>query len=760
MTKRILIFATTYFPLVGGAEVAMKELTDRMPDIRFDLVCAKIKPGLAATEHIGNITVHRVGIGRPVDKFLLPVLGVVRALRIGKSSEIPVVWSLMASFGGFAALVYTWMRPKTCLVLTLQEGDPLEHYDKRAGAWRWLHRRIFRRANTVQAISRFLADWSMQMGFQGTPEVVPNGVDLKTFRVSGDSAARESLRKRFGFGQADTVLVTASRLSHKNAVDDLIVALTHLPLNHKVLILGTGEDEQKLRNLATEKGVSDRVVFAGTVSHADLPAHLQCGDIFVRASRSEGLGNAFLEAMACGVPIIGTPVGGIPDFLNDGDTGLLCRVNDPASIAQAVTRIQTGASLRARLIQQGRALVNEYYGWDGIAERMHQLLLRTAEGTQKTPLRILLATGIYPPDLGGPATYTHTLARLFTAQGHHVRVICYANETASMPDDPCPVTRISRGYGVVTRYVKYAQAVYRQAKGMDVVYLQGPVSEGVPGAIGAWFARRPIVMKVVGDYAWEQAVKEGEKELLDTFVTHFHTGKIRLLEALERWSARRATKVITPSRYLKKIVQAWGVPEERITVIPNAISELPNGMSREEARRTFGVEERRVLLTAVRAVPWKRGDFLISLLADLPTDVLLVVAGDGPERTHWHELAEQKGVTNRIRFLGRTDQKTLANWYRAADLFALPSGYEGYPWVVAEAASVGLPSMVSDKGGNPETKELLGAGLITVLPYDDRVVWLDALKKPWPAVGQTPSTGLPTQEQMLTDTLHTLSTAL
>lgn len=379
--KRILVFATTYFPLVGGAEVALKEITDRIPDIRFHLICAKLKPTLLETEEMGNVTVHRVGFGTSFDKFLLPVLGVKKALALG---EYPVVWSLMASFGGFAALGYTWVRPKTKLFLTLQEGDPLEHYDRRAGPFTWLHRMIFRRAHSVQAISHFLAQWSVHMGFKGRPEVVPNGVDLRTFLVSIDDAVRESKRTHLGFNRNDIVLVTASRLSHKNAVDDLINALTQLPESYRVLVLGVGEDEQKLRTLVHEKGLAQRVVFAGSITHAELPMYLQCGDVFVRASRSEGLGNAFLEAMACGVPVVGTRVGGIPDFLKDGDTGVFCEVNNPSSIARAVLRIQESDVLRMRLIQNGRALVRGAYDWEKIAARMQELLEQTRSRNMPT----------------------------------------------------------------------------------------------------------------------------------------------------------------------------------------------------------------------------------------------------------------------------------------------------------------------------------------------------------------------------------------
>jgi glycosyltransferase involved in cell wall biosynthesis len=370
--KRVIIFATTYFPLVGGAEVAMKEITDRLPDWQFDLVCAKIQSGLPSMEKIGNVTVHRMGIGLPIDKFFLPILGSLYTLFALRSPLL--AWSLMASYGGFAALVYAWFRPKAKMLLTLQEGDPLEHYAKRAGRLQFLHEHIFRRADAVQAISRFLAEWATNMGFKGTPVVIPNGVDIAKFSAKISPERRAELRRSWGVSDSDILLVTASRLSLKNGIDDLIRSLTALPATHKVVIAGEGEDREKLNALVEQKQLRDRVIFLGKRGHDELPEILQASDIFVRASRSEGLGNSFLEAMAARLPIIGTPVGGIPDFLTDGETGVFCKPRDPESIARAAKRIQEEPGLREKLIRQGAALVRERFDWNGIAQRMDALL--------------------------------------------------------------------------------------------------------------------------------------------------------------------------------------------------------------------------------------------------------------------------------------------------------------------------------------------------------------------------------------------------
>lgn len=351
----------------------MREITDRLPEYQFDLVCARLQKGLPDTEQIGAVTVHRCGSGRPMDKYLLPITGVWRACRLYPAQDISFVWSVLASYGGFAALAYTWIRPKARMLLTLQEGDPLEHYAKRVGVLSFLHRAVFRRANAVQALSRFLGVWAKEMGFTGEPVIIPNGVDISRFTQRINAERRQELRGQLGYRDSDHVLITTSRLSLKNGVDDLVKSLSHLPAEYKALVVGEGEDREKLLTLTQGLGLENRVQFLGKRGHDELPGLLQASDIFVRASLSEGLGNSFLEAMAAGLPIIGTPVGGIPDFLTDGETGVFCQPRDPESLAKAVVRIQTEPGLREKLVRQGEPLVRERYDWESISRQMKQL---------------------------------------------------------------------------------------------------------------------------------------------------------------------------------------------------------------------------------------------------------------------------------------------------------------------------------------------------------------------------------------------------
>ncbi len=374
--KRVLIFSTAYLPLVGGAEVALQEITNRLPGWKFELFCAKIKPNLAATERIGQVTVHRCGFGRPLDKYLLPLTAVWRALRVGGWRGDKIIWSFLASYNGFAALVYTWFRPQVKMLLTLQEGDPLDYYDRRTGIFSGLHRRIFKRADCVQAISHFLASWAKSMGHAKPVVVIPNGVEVARFSERISEGDRAAFRASLGYCSQDIVMITVSRLVIKNGVDDLVRALAFLPSRYKVLIAGEGEERGKIEKIIEELNLKDRVQLLGNRDQRELPKMLQSADLFCRPSLSEGLGISFLEAMAAGIPVIAPPVGGIPDFLQDGETGLFCESRHPESIAKAALRLTEDAHLRSKLIQQAQQMMREVYTWDQIAPKIGALLER------------------------------------------------------------------------------------------------------------------------------------------------------------------------------------------------------------------------------------------------------------------------------------------------------------------------------------------------------------------------------------------------
>lgn len=343
-------------------------------------------------------------------------------------------------------------------------------------------------------------------------------------------------------------------------------------------------------------------------------------------------------------------------------------------------------------------------------------------------MRVLLATGIYPPESGGPATFVPALATEWKKRGWEVTVVTYGDERTKRSKE-WQVEVVSRTGGAFLRYVQYAARVYALAKKVDVVFLQGPFSEGVPGTVGAWLARRPTALRVPGDFAWEAMQRSSNSPVsLEEFLRVRKSCKWRLIFWLESLVARHASVVITPSVYLQQLAEAWGVSKTRREVIYNTI-EAPGILpERETLRTSFKIAEKnKLLLCIARAVPWKRIDFLLEVLAKLPVQNQLVVLGEGLELSRWKKQAVELGIAERVRFEGQVSHDLVLRWIKAADAFLLPSLYEGFPHVALEAASLGLPCFLSDQGGNPEAVQSY-PDRIRILPYGKQEIWESALQ--------------------------------
>lgn len=393
--KKILIFSLSYYPLnIGGAEIAIKEITDRIDtkDIEFDLICLRFDSSLTKFERIGNVNVHRIGFTKDntksadlvklpmyLNKVFFPVTAFLKAISLHRKRKYDVMWSMM-SYMGFPALFFKlFYNAKMPFLLTLQEGDSISHITKRyrIRSVGFLYKMIFKKANFVQVISRYLADFARQMGYVGDIEIVPNAVDAKYFSAQFSKTDLDNLKQKLGKGSDDKFIITTSRLVHKNAVDDIISSLEFLPANFKLFILGIGPDEEKLKNLVDVKGLKDRVSFLGHIDNSDLPKYLKVSDVFVRPSRSEGFGNSFIEAMARGLPVVATQEGGIADFLFDSvknknmkPTGFAVEVNNPKDVASGIMRSLKNKEFTGSVIINARNMVFEKYDWDIIANDM------------------------------------------------------------------------------------------------------------------------------------------------------------------------------------------------------------------------------------------------------------------------------------------------------------------------------------------------------------------------------------------------------
>jgi glycosyltransferase involved in cell wall biosynthesis len=370
---KILIISLAYPPFIGGAELAVKEITDRISGIDFDMVTANLDGQQKEIERIGNIQVYRVGKGR-LSKYFFPFSGFTKVKELHQKNKYDIVWAIMANQAGMVALKMKNEFPSIKYLLTLQEGDSLKRIWSRTWFMRSLYKKIYLQADLIQAISNFLANRAKKYGYKGKIEIVPNGVDLTSFSRDYDRQELADFKKSLGLNQEDKVVTTISRLVHKNGIDTLIKSVKNLSV--KVLIIGSGKLENKLKSLAQEIGVRDKILFLGYIPSEKLSKYLKISDVFVRTSRSEGLGSAFLEAMAADVPVIGTCVGGIPDFLKAEETGLFCEVGNPSDLANKISILLSDKELKDKLIMNSKKLVLQNYDWLPISKKMEDIFAK------------------------------------------------------------------------------------------------------------------------------------------------------------------------------------------------------------------------------------------------------------------------------------------------------------------------------------------------------------------------------------------------
>jgi glycosyltransferase involved in cell wall biosynthesis len=324
-------------------------------------------------------------------------------------------------------------------------------------------------------------------------------------------------------------------------------------------------------------------------------------------------------------------------------------------------------------------------------------------------MKVLIATPLYPPEGGGPATYSKILEDELASVGDSVTLVKFSD---------------FHKYPKYIRNIRYFFAVLEKAFTADIVLVLDPVSTGFPALVAGSLAGKKVVVKVVGDYAWEQGVQKcGVKDSLDEFVrTKQVPALCGFFRFIQTTVARLSTKVIVPSDYLKGIVSLWGINSSKIETIYNSIA-LPNA-----APVAGAAVSAPYIITVARLVPWKGIDALIETYARVRaefSELSLVIVGDGPDRELLENLAVNAGGT--IRFTGGLPHEEALALVHGAKLFVLNSTYEGLSHVLIESLMLGTPVLASDAGGNPETVSQGENGLI--VPLGSQIALQEALEK-------------------------------
>jgi glycosyltransferase involved in cell wall biosynthesis len=310
-------------------------------------------------------------------------------------------------------------------------------------------------------------------------------------------------------------------------------------------------------------------------------------------------------------------------------------------------------------------------------------------------VKVLVVSGIWPPDPGGPASHAAALARFLHGRGHAVSVVTTAASAPAAEQFEIHWARRSLPPGV--RHVAAAFSIAHRAARSDVVYATSMVRRA---ALGSTAARTPYVVKLVSDEVFERASRSGRfAGSLEEFQSSGGM-RTRVLRRTRDRALRRATVVLCPSEYLKRFALAWGVDLARLVVLPNPAPEAPNLPSREAARAELGLDGQ-LLAFAGRLGPQKSLALALDALRRTP-GVTLAVAGDGPERGALESRTRELGLDGRVRFLGTLERDQVLRLFRAADASLLCSAWENFPHTIVESLAVGTPVIATAVGGVPE----------------------------------------------------------
>ncbi len=347
---------------------------------------------------------------------------------------------------------------------------------------------------------------------------------------------------------------------------------------------------------------------------------------------------------------------------------------------------------------------------------------------------ILIASGIFAPDIGGPASYARALGNRLTRQGVRVTILTYSSVHRYAGDRTLPF-RVCRVWGLLpwgVRHVMFFMRCLLLARHADGILSLNAVSAGVPAVWAAQIAGIPLIVRIAGDYAWEMAVLSRRTFLLiDEFQASKKSGRIKQLDRIQRWTCRHAARVIVPSEYLARLVSGWGIAERAIVVIYNGVDAVPVPIAKDEARRRIGISGN-IIVSAGRLVPWKGFRMLIKLMPQLlqvNQFFRLIIVGDGPDMRTLTTMVRNLGLERKVWLVGRKTSSELMQYLAAADMFVLNTAYEGFSHQVLEAMIAGVPVITTAVGGNGEVITSGQDGFL--VRYNDEFNLIEAIKMLW-----------------------------
>ena len=303
---------------------------------------------------------------------------------------------------------------------------------------------------------------------------------------------------------------------------------------------------------------------------------------------------------------------------------------------------------------------------------------------------ILITVGIFPPDIGGPASFVPKIAKYLINKGHNVKIICLSDKEHLTYKDDINVIRINRSSPIIFRWLKTIVKIYSNSKKSDLIFVNGL---GTETTIANLFIRKKVIRKIVGDPVWERVYNKNLiDESFDDFQENNHGLSISLQKMIRNWSINKSNLIITPSQHLKNFIDKIGF-DKNIFVINN-------GVNIEQHNKVVLENNIIQLLVVSRLVSQKNIDSIIKAVKVMENEnIILNIVGDGSEINNLKLLVKKYELEKKINFIGKVENTKLNEYLKNADIFIQASNYEGLPHSILEAINYEIPILSTEVGG-------------------------------------------------------------
>ena len=319
-----------------------------------------------------------------------------------------------------------------------------------------------------------------------------------------------------------------------------------------------------------------------------------------------------------------------------------------------------------------------------------------------------MTVGIFPPDIGGPATFVPKIAKYFQDElNYEIEILTLSDNKNSNINDDFSVKRIDRNLPIIYRWLKTIFTIYKLGKNKDLIFVNGL---GTEATIANIFLNKKIIRKIVGDPVWERAYSKAKiSESFDEFQVKNYGFSISLQKKVRSFSIKKSDIVVTPSQHLKNFILNLGF-KNKIEIINNGVF-IP-----EENTNIFTNDQINITIVS-RLVSHKNIEKIIKAISDLNSPLInLNIIGDGPELNQLQRISLESNNKDNIIFHGKLNRDEIDHIFLNSDIYIQASNYEGLPHSLLEAMSYGIPVLCTPVG---ECKEILGnedRGYILDLP--------------------------------------------